>query len=303
MIEYAFARRLLYLRGNDEKIVFGFSRAYPSDDGMEKYPIEYYQIVEHDTTTEAYILPLWIRIVRIISLFVNKRKYLGRVAKHCGFYQSDRRAYIDVVTRKRDVICDGNFETIKYLDDIRPILLKEFCPKYEVDKEVKKIIDELKETESVFLSIRRWRPDLVNGVRVQLSLDYYASALMKINDLKHKIIFISSNDIQWCKENLNLDGMNVIWDSDKFRLFEKMEIIKQCKYHIMSNSTFSFMGMWLSERIEKTAIVPYIPQQGLYNVYVPKGMNKKNWILLDVVSGESIEYQFDNEQFLKENAR
>ena len=108
----------------------------------------------------------------------------------------------------------------------------------------------------------------------------------RVKDKENILFYVTSNDIEWCKNNLNLKKYEVVWDSEEFQVYEKIELMKKCKYFGLSNSTFSWMGAYLSQREDKTVVLPYIENNGLFSQRVPLGVEKENWILLDEYTGE-----------------
>lgn len=63
--------------------------------------------------------------------------------------------------------------------------------------------------------------------------------------------FITSDDIEWCKNNLNLKNAIYVDETDELCL----RAISLCKHHILSNSTFSWWSAWLEEQEDSKNIV------------------------------------------------
>lgn len=75
---------------------------------------------------------------------------------------------------------------------------------------------------------------------------------------KHDYIIIMSDDIEWCKENINLPNM-VIIDNNHNRQYWDQEgiwLLSLCDHFIISNSSFSWWGAWLSRTENKVVIAP-----------------------------------------------
>jgi len=81
--------------------------------------------------------------------------------------------------------------------------------------------------------------------------DYIIESLKLVP--KCKKYFILSDDILWCKENLKIDNSIFIenyWD------WKGLWLMSQCTYFIISNSTYSWWGAYLSKKPNKKVIAP-----------------------------------------------
>jgi hypothetical protein len=59
-------------------------------------------------------------------------------------------------------------------------------------------------------------------------------------------VLISSDDIDWCKNNINIP--NAIYINDCTNdIIEILYYLSKCKHHIGSCSTFSWWCAWLNE--------------------------------------------------------
>jgi len=101
------------------------------------------------------------------------------------------------------------------------------------------------------LHIRRTDYLKSNGYHTIQPISYYNNALNIIGDYEN--IFIFSDDIQWCKHNLNFSNMVFIENLDDI---ENIWLMSMCKYNIIANSTFSWWGAWLNQNDGKKIISP-----------------------------------------------
>lgn len=86
-----------------------------------------------------------------------------------------------------------------------------------------------------------------------ISLEYINDAYTRLPS--HDILLIMSDDIEWCKDNIKLPNM-VFNDNSKFWDEEGIWLLSLCDHFIISNSTYSWWGAYLSKTPGKTVIAP-----------------------------------------------
>lgn len=86
-----------------------------------------------------------------------------------------------------------------------------------------------------------------------VSLEYINEAYKHLP--KHDKLLIVSDDIEWCRENLKFDNM-IFNDNKNFWDAEALWLLSLCDHFIISNSTFSWWGAWLSNSPFKVVIAP-----------------------------------------------
>jgi hypothetical protein len=123
------------------------------------------------------------------------------------------------------------------------------------------------EKPTIAISIRRG--DFVgNGNYELLPIKYYIGALLKFDYENYNLLFFS-DDISYCRTHFECLPNAFFIDSDPI---EQLCLMTMCENHIISNSTFSWWGAYLSE--SKRVIRP------LYNFsvsYKEKGNNDKDY--------------------------
>lgn len=155
---------------------------------------------------------------------------------------------------------EGYFQNEKYFKNVRPELLKRFTLKEPLDEKNQEVLDEIKNTNSVSLHIRRGdyiTLDYVNKIHGVCSLDYYAKAIKYIaKKVKNPHFYIFSDDIKWVLENLKTEYPFTVVDFNQGKGHLDMELMKNCKHNIIANSSFSWWGAWLNQNPEKIVIAP-----------------------------------------------
>lgn len=162
-------------------------------------------------------------------------------------------------TLPKQVYLDGFWQSEKYFQSIRTILLQDFELKNELSKHVQLLQDKIKNANSVSLHIRRG--DYVNLPSANefhglCSIDYYQAAEKMLQD---KIgvfeFFVFSDDMKWCKENLKFNSdVNFVEHGEAACI--DMHLMRTCKHNVIANSSFSWWGAWLNENINKLVVAP-----------------------------------------------
>jgi hypothetical protein len=107
------------------------------------------------------------------------------------------------------------------------------------------------DTNTVSLHVRRTDYVTSNGYHPVQSIEYYKNAIDIIGDYDY--IFVFSDDIQWCKDNLKFKNMVFM---EGFSDIEDLHIMSLCQNNIIANSSFSWWGAWLNIHPEKKIIAP-----------------------------------------------
>src|SRR3989344_4984067 len=122
----------------------------------------------------------------------------------------------------------------------------------------KKLASEISGTNSVSVHIRRG--DYVTNANTNqfhglCSLDYYNKAVSFISSKQNEMeLFVFSDDIEWCKENLKYDfPIHFVETNDAH---SDMYLMSLCKHNIIANSSFSWWGAWLNDNFQKIVVAP-----------------------------------------------
>lgn len=144
---------------------------------------------------------------------------------------------------------DGYWQSEKYFKESEDIIRNELYPDdrtlYHLNKTP--FIDK----NVVSMHIRRTDYVTSNGYHPIQSIEYYEKALNIIGEYDY--IFVFSDDIQWCKNNLTFDKMIFISGNDDVY---DLWLMSLCKKNIIANSSFSWWGAWLNSNKDKKVISP-----------------------------------------------
>lgn len=243
MFQYAYGRSLSLL--NNSKLYLNVSKL--NSFSKRKYELHVFNI-------NGILLPNSIsRIINFISYkvpqkYVIREKKLTRSNKF-----EDRKSSLAII--------DGYWQSEKYFADVATEIKKEFTFKSKPDKKNKKMLDMISGSNSVSVHVRRG--DYVNDAKtksvhgVDLS-SYYLNAVKHIKkNVSDPVYFVFSDDINWCKNNLNLDGEAHYVDHNRGnKSYEDLRLMSNCKHNIIANSSFSWWGAWLNSCKNRIVVAP-----------------------------------------------
>lgn len=155
---------------------------------------------------------------------------------------------------------EGYFQSAKYFDDIREILLEDFQLAASASAQVQEMADSAANSDSVMLHVRRG--DYVSNPKAAAQMgacspEYYGKAVELINSsVREPQYFIFSDDIDWVRENMPLPGKPVYVSGNLDSPEIDLMLMAKCHHHIMANSSFSWWGAWLAVNAEGKVVAP-----------------------------------------------
>lgn len=129
-----------------------------------------------------------------------------------------------------------------------------------------RILEDIRSCCSISLHIRR-TDYLSNPYLSPPPLEYYLRSMAEMEGRLRAAgapqeslrYFIFSDDIEWARQNLRPALPHVHVDiNDGGTGYFDLELMRNCRHHIIANSTFSWWAAWLNEHAEKIVIAPRI---------------------------------------------
>lgn len=178
---------------------------------------------------------------------------------------------------------EGLYQWSDLLLPIRKQLQKDFTLKQSFQGNDKKILEQIKKTQSVCLHIRRgdyFNPKVLIWSNV-CNYTYYKNAMDYIvNQLHDPIFFVFSDEIDWVKKNYNIPYKHIFIDENHAAPLE-LELMRNCKHFILSNSSFSWWAQFLAEYDSSVVVAPnpWLADGRKCSIYM------KNWHMIDCYGG------------------
>lgn len=189
------------------------------------------------------------------------------------------------MSRHKQIVLYGYFQSAEYFNDIKEIIQQEITPIFPMVEKNKELLDLIQSKESVCITIRRG--DYVTNTQYKkmwyvCDEKYFNRAVTEmIKKVPNAVLFVFSDDIQWCKENLDF-GIETYYESGEDEVWEKIRLMSACKHFIISNSSFSWWAQYLSRNKDKIVLAP----SSWYNSGSGKnkrvGVYENQWSLIDV---------------------
>lgn len=261
LFQYAVARKLKEV-GKEVYLDLSWFNKYDEREYLlDRYPISMEKI-------NGKVWALW-KAWNGIPLYRRNHSYLEKS------YSLDEEIFkID------NVILKGYWQSEKYFDDIRTILLKELTLDYLfLPERCKAIYNEMKQCCSVAVHIRRgdYLEERNRASRGGICTKYYYHKAMEwmrnSSDLDVRFFFFS-DDIEWVKENYI--GRDIFY-VDIAAPHEEIWLMSQCRHNIIANSSFSWWGAWLNGNVQQRVIAPSKWKNGknIENIYC------KDWMQVE----------------------
>ena len=158
----------------------------------------------------------------------------------------------------KSVLLKGFWQSEKYFNSIREIILKEIIPR-NLSADILDYSNKIAQTpHSVAVHFRRTDYVQQNSEHILLTPDYYANAVKFLRELRRAPyhFFIFSDDTDIPQAYLKIFDTYEIAKSNKEHPEYDLWLMSQCQSFIMANSSFSWWGAWLGRNPNKIVLAP-----------------------------------------------
>lgn len=152
----------------------------------------------------------------------------------------------------------GYYQNESFFGEQHDVIKKVFSfDTSKLNYRTKEISEVIKKQNSISVHIRRGDYLNKNEQFVNISPDYYLNGLEYITSIVGNChIYVFSDDIKWCRENLQRDEITFVdWNTGN-DCWQDMYLMSCCKHNIIANSTFSWWGAYLNSNPSKIVIAP-----------------------------------------------
>tara|TARA_R110002020_G_scaffold266993_2_gene482104 strand:+ start:1905 stop:2705 length:801 start_codon:yes stop_codon:yes gene_type:complete len=145
----------------------------------------------------------------------------------------------------------GYFQNERYFKHNRDLILRKINLSHEDKLYLAEKYPKLQNRKTVSCHLRRGDYGVLKHVYPSLYEEGYYERALDFFDEDHTV-FVFSDDIDWCKENLKMDNVVFIHEKD----YIDLTAMTMCEHNIIANSSFSWWGAWLNQSKNKRIIAP-----------------------------------------------
>lgn len=244
LFQYAFGR-LLSIKNRIE-VKYNFltnEKDYPRDYALNDFKTKVEMATDEDIRKIRYPLGFLSKVNNFLKIKIFRKFNIG---------------YIPELLNKKNGYFEGYWQSYKYLEPIRKELVEEITLK-KSDINKYEIVSKIESTNSVYVGVRRG--DYVSNPKfakewITFDIKYYENAFKLIKEkVINPTLFVFSDDIEWCKNNIKTD-LPIIFSDPNIPIYENFMIATKCKNNIIANSSFTFWIAWLNQTPNKIVISP-----------------------------------------------
>lgn len=258
LFQYAFGRAISIAHG--AKLLLDVS-AFANDRFQRCFRLDYFCIPSLTFANKAEV-----RYYQKFKRRIGREWYIyNKIFADKSKYFTEKQFHFDpeAIRIRPSAFFEGYWQTDKYFQAIASTIRQELVPSGESSDYFRKNIYLIQNAQTpVSLHIRRgdYEADPISkkyhgGICTKA---YYDRAieemLIRVNQPS---FFVFSDDIGWAKSNVRLPSQTIFVSEHTSHEGDDLMLMSACKHHIMSNSSFSWWGVWLNARVDKTVIAPY----------------------------------------------
>lgn len=175
-------------------------------------------------------------------------------------YRDKIDAFQPDIFQMDNVYLSGYWQNEKYFDDIKYTIQKCFTFPEVCGDENRKILENIRKTNSVGIHVRRG--DYLSGRNKSVyggicTERYYQNARSFLEErIEMPVYYLFTDDPEWARINLYTTETVIVENNKEKNAWIDMYLMSQCKHNIVANSSFSWWGAWLNRNMGKVVIAP-----------------------------------------------
>lgn len=209
----------------------------------------------------------WLKLTqKCYHVYQKVAKTLFRIEKHgklpfkilspIGLFYNFDRYYYEIHAYSSKIKClYGYFQSEKYFVNYKDHIMQELKVSTPPTEREEQMIKELISCNAVGVSIRVGDDYVKSPILNVCTPEYFYQAMdyihSKVNDA---VFYIFSDDINRVKERFRFKYP--VRYIEQFNDYESLRLLYTCKHFIISNSSFSWWGAYLSEHQDKMVVAP-----------------------------------------------
>jgi len=146
----------------------------------------------------------------------------------------------------------GWYQSEKFFSKYTEVIKDLYSPTKEFEERAYNSFPFLKDSKVLVINVRRGDYLTQPTRHPVITLEYIYEAIKHIPD--YDIILVISDDIQWCKDNIRLP--NCVFNNDDYYDCDALWLMSMCSHFVISNSSFSWWGAYLSRNPDKIVVAP-----------------------------------------------
>ncbi|HRG37135.1 MAG TPA: alpha-1,2-fucosyltransferase [Bacteroidia bacterium] len=193
-------------------------------------------------------------------------------------------AYQPLPFKDGDVNLEGYFQSEKYFEHCKKLVLAQLELDYKHQNTVNELYSKINPNNLETVAIHVRRGDYVtnpgtNEYHGVLPLSYYEHAIEVASSsrklLNQPLFVVFSDDIDWCKENIKSELLNIHFMEQNGSVID-LFLMSKCDHQIIANSSYSWWSAYINSNPDKIVIAPeYWFKGGPKNT---DDLIPKNWI-------------------------
>lgn len=261
MFQYAYTYALA--QKMNEKICYDLSFYGNREPELFKFNIQHRLCLEDCRPDDYKNAVLQEKAYHVIQKFIRTLNH-EKIGKKLFQYYSEKGYYFNfdpfyypsIACEKKNKYVYGYFQSEKYFENVKSSIKTQFWMKEQFGKVAREYAKQINAGNSVALHVRLGDYTKRKNRYLNVCTDYYyENAIRYIEEhVDCPQFFIFSDEIDIVKQKNYIPDQSVFIEGTQ--IYEDFSLMRSCKHFIISGSTFSWWGAYLSESEGKIMVAP-----------------------------------------------